>query len=503
MSDAQNPGLSELAEVIRGALHLYIGMIVANLLGYLYWLVTARLTTPEDVGTASMVINIASIISGITLLGIPTGIQRLLGKAHAENNLEKLRGYTASALAMLAAPSATTVALLLAFRDHLSTVLRIPGQFILIVAALVIASNMNSLFRALYISTLRTKIVMLVSVSSSTARLMLGVTLILLGLKALGIALGYLIPTLVALTAYTLISMKQALFPKPDISLRQAHPILQAGIVTWIPGLIYLLGTNLGVPIVYGYHGAHKAGLYSIAYAVATAVLAIPLAIFNIAYPVLSGMKDMRKRTTWEAMKISLLITAPLTAVLAVYGDVLLATLKPEYREAHPALAVLSIAIIPSTIATGINTLTYAYGIYRLVLELGLATNITRTTLYVALTPMAGGRGAATAFLAGTIAGMATAIHIAKKLNFRINWREIATLLAVPSTTALACRLAHLPWPLGMPLILLIPSITYMKLEVIPQDEIRELVKKLAPKRALLTRMKKPTSTSKDTKAKP
>jgi len=147
---------------------------------------------------------------------------------------------------MLAAPSATTVALLLAFRDHLSTVLRIPGQFILIVAALVIASNMNSLFRALYISTLRTKIVMLVSISSSTARLMLGVTLILLGLKALGIALGYLIPTLVALTAYTLISMKQALFPKPDISLRQAHPILQAGIVTWIPGLIYLLGTNLG-----------------------------------------------------------------------------------------------------------------------------------------------------------------------------------------------------------------------------------------------------------------
>ena len=54
-----------------------------------------------------------------------------------------------------------------------------------------------------------------------------------------------------------------------------------------------------------------------------------------------------------------------------------------------------------------------------------------------------------------------------------------------------------------MPLILLIPSITYMKLEVIPQDEIRELVKKLAPKRTLLTRMKKPTSTSKDTKAKP
>jgi len=149
-------------------------------------------------------------------------------------------------------------------------------------------------------------------------------------------------------------------------------------------------------------------------------------------------MKDMRKRTTWEAMKISLLITAPLTAVLAVYGDVLLATLKPEYREAHPALAILSIAIIPSTIATGINTLTYAYGIYRLVLELGLATNITRTTLYVALTPIAGGRGAATAFLAGTIAGMATAIHIAKKLNFRINWREIATLLAVPSATALS-----------------------------------------------------------------
>ena len=65
MSDAQNPGLSELAEVIRGALHLYIGMIVANLLGYFYWLVTARLTTPEDVGTASMVINIASIITGI------------------------------------------------------------------------------------------------------------------------------------------------------------------------------------------------------------------------------------------------------------------------------------------------------------------------------------------------------------------------------------------------------------------------------------------------------
>jgi O-antigen/teichoic acid export membrane protein len=325
---------------------------------------------------------------------------------------------------------------------------------------------------------------MLVNVISSTARLIIGIPLVLIGLKAMGITLGYLIPLIVTFGIYTMFSMKWGLIGRLKISWGYGE-LLKSGAVSWIPGLAATLGASLGVVAVFGYQGSFQAGLYFIAYAVASIILAIPSSLLGIMFPVLSGMKDGRKRTAWRAIKISLAITAPIATALAVYGNVVLGLFRPEYSGAWLVLIILLAGVAPDAIISGVNILAYAYGMYGLVLAIGLAMNIPRVLFYLTLTPIWGGNGAASAFLMGTISGVCLAAFIAKRIKLRVNWYETGIVLSAPFIIGTSIYFTHIPWFIGIIVILTLPTIIYVRLKIISKEDVRDLAEAFLPKKIL------------------
>ncbi|MCX8176604.1 MAG: MATE family efflux transporter, partial [Candidatus Bathyarchaeota archaeon] len=159
-----------LSKVARGAFYLYFSMLVANFLGYVFWFVVSKLNSPDVVGLASTVITIATLAQAFTMFGVSTGVQRFLGKAYAENDVNSLKTYFSAGLLLPILASGLFVCGIVLLNELLSSLTGLPRVLVVLAGLLTFVSNIHSLFYALFISTLKTKPIVFVNFSASISR---------------------------------------------------------------------------------------------------------------------------------------------------------------------------------------------------------------------------------------------------------------------------------------------------------------------------------------------
>ena len=228
------------------------------------------------------------------------------------------------------------------------------------------------------------------------------IILVLAHLEAFGIVIGYafsevLACLLLALAIHRVLRRET----KGKSEMKLDHPsktVVSASVPYWIPKLIAILGgANLGTVVVFGSNGSTEAASYFLANSILNAIVATVTPLYGIAYPAISAMNDGRKRFAWRIIKISTIISVPLSLSTLFYSNAIIDVLGQSYTEASMFLRILLITVIPIPISIMVIQLSYAYGNYRNVLYLGLASSIPRTLLYFILVPSFGGTGAAAA----------------------------------------------------------------------------------------------------------
>jgi O-antigen/teichoic acid export membrane protein len=211
--------------------------------------------------------------------------------------------------------------------------------------------------------------------------------------------------------------------------------------------------------------------------------MAIGSAITGIAFPLLSGMKDGRKKAAWRAVRLSMVFSIPLTIAIITYPRVVLGLFGEEYASADLTLIVLLLSTIPLTISTGIHTLAYAYGNYRQVLIIGLAGNMPSVLLYFFLTPPLGGLGASYAYLTGALTGVTASVIMAHKIKMKIIWLDLAKAISIPLALGILAYTANLHWLIGGPIIISASLLGYAKLNLITKQDLRDLAEAIIPKK--------------------
>ncbi len=471
--------------VVRGAFYLYVSTLITSVLGYVYWLVVSKLTSPEVVGLASTAVSVAVIAYSFTVLGIPTGIQRFFGKAYSEKDFDSLRVYFSTGFTVLLLVSGVFMCLIIFLRGWLAEFTGLPVKLLVVVGLLTFTSSLYPLFYGFFISVLRTDLIMYVNFAGSFGRLVVGVLLVLVGFGAFGVAFGYFTLSLISLLVYLVLVFRFIGLPRLKIYFGWVGELFKAGSVNWLPNVVQVLGLNFGVVAVYGFQGAFHAGLYFIAYAFASVVLAIPMSFLGVMFPVLSGMEDGRKKASWRAIRLTLAVVVPVATVLAVYSRFVLGFFGSSYVDAWLILTILLVGVAPFAIIQGVNVLAYAYGLYRLVLILGIVVSLPRTLLYLVLTPLFGGVGAAEAFLVGTISGLVGVVFISRRIGLMLDRFSLVLVFLVPLVLGLISYFAGLWWFLGIPLILLLSLLAYTKLRIICKEDIVEIAKSFLPKKML------------------
>lgn len=471
-----------VSHIVRGGFWLYGSSIISSICGFFYWMIISAIGGSSVIGAASAVVGFATLITGLLSFGVGIGVQRFLGKYISENNHEEITKYFWST-AMFTIVIYCLAGVALYASSFLNYSLGGISPTMVQVASIVVLLGSMSVFSALLISYLKTNITFLGIIVGVFLKFTVGIILVYLNWDWIGVVLGYACMNLACLAIYSWYSIQLIGF-KPKFSLKALHDVLIAGISNWLPGLILLAGQWIGVLAVFSVSGAAKTGYYYVAFAISNVVLMISKSMLSLLLPVLSGINvdAERRKVGWRTLRLCLTFMFPIATSLMVYSWLPLSLLGREYISASIILITLLLAAAPIAIIDGVNSFVYAAGMYSYVLTIGLAQNLPRIALYLVLTPLYEGLGAALSYTIGGFVGLCAVLWISRKVNFKINWYNVATIIGIPGSISFICWFLNLHWFLGIIAILGVSTIGYAKLNVLTKNDLKELTYALAPK---------------------
>ncbi len=463
----------------RGAGYIYVETIIGFISGYFLWLVLTRITTPEIIGISSTVVSLTSIFIVIAEIGVDKGSSRLLAKCFHDNNLEKARLFVKVSLILTCLGIFSSVSILMIFKDWISTSLNMP---LLYLAMLIIGSStVGILLHSIVIASLKTKVIPKVMMVASSSRTITVIVLVLAQAGAVGIVLGYSFYQILAsiLLAFAIIKLLRHTEKRNHINEinNPFKTILIASVPSWIPKLISVIGgANLGTVIVFGSNGASEAAAFFLANTILSGIITIVTPLYTISFPALSAMSDYRKRFTWRIIKVSMVVLSPLSLAVIFYSSDVINLLGEDYSNASILLRILLLTALLSPLSTMVNQLIYAYGNYRLVLYLGLASNIPRILLYFLLVPVFGGTGAAVSFLIGSIISFALSIGVAKKIGMPIHWKVILLIMVLPLLPAFLFSYFQVNFIVGIIGTIGASIIAFLRLNILNKSDVEDSV---------------------------
>lgn len=451
--------------------------------GYIFWFIMSKLSSPEIIGVSSAIISLTTIFSTIASIGIPMGVQRFLGKSFLENNLDTTKKFVKASFILTSFGIITVSVIFILLQSWLYQTFSLDFSLLILSIILITSTAIMTLSRSIVISSLDTKMLPLTMIIGTLIKILLAYALVVNDNGALGIMTGFVFVPILGSVLYSVVLIKMIKSDKKttkDNILKYYKDIFVSSLANWIPTIIYTIGSHLGPLLVFGSHGSMEAGIYFIAFSLSMAVTALTSALFTIAYPIQSSMHKGRKRFTWRIIKLSLIISIPISTCMLFYSKEILSLFGQAYDAGSITLEILLLSTLPMTLITGINNLAYSYGNYKQVLTLGLSSNIPRTILYFTLVPALEGVGAAISYTVGTIIGFILCLQVSKKNQFTIQWKDVIYTFVIPGLILLIFKLIELNIVIAIPVTLILSYLLLIKLNIFNTTDVIDL-KNLLP----------------------
>jgi len=464
-------------EVGKGAIYLYIQLISSMISGYIFLILLARITTTEIIGTFSLLVSISEIFANIAIIGLPDSIQKFVGKSFLQYRQADAKVFVKISFIFLSVGIIASCVVILFFNDWLSNVFGISFGLIIVVDLLIASYAIFTVLYSIVVASLKTKVLPIIIIISSIAKVILALTLVLTGYGILGLTLGYtffgqvLSSVLLGIFIVKIFKSPKKI-TKPVVTLRNASKsLLTGGLVVWIPVLITTLGIDLGTLVLYNTYGSYSSGVYFIALAIANAINAIVYSIFTISLPALSSMHDGRKRFVWQTIRISAILALPLSCSIIFYSNDIMHLIGSNYENGSPSLQILLFSTFPIIVLSGIETLVFSYGQYRHTLIINLASSIPRTILYFTFVPIFGMTGVAISYTIGSVIGFIASIIVAHRIRMSLFWKPLALTLFLPLSLAFLLATLNVNYVIGIVTTILVTYLLLMKLHIIEKTD--------------------------------
>lgn len=447
--------------------------------GYAFWFILSKMTTPDMIGTASTLVSLTTIFSVVATLGVPSGIQRFLGRLFSEQKIQDARVFVKSSLVLITIGILSCSIVILIIQDFFHNIFQIDQSLMIVFIILTISTSTFNLFRAIIVASLKTKMLPIITVISVSCKIGIGIVLVLIGTGTMGITIGFaLFPILGSVLLFiVLMTILRTSNTISEITLMTSlKNTFSASLASWIPTLITTVGSQLGTVVVFGSKGASHAGIYFIAFSIFTAISSVTSVLLSIAYPALSAMSDGRKRFAWRVTKMSLVVTLPLSSSMIFYAAEIMKLFGQGYVGGSFVLQVLLLSSLPSVVISGVNSLVYSQGNYRQVMAIGLASSIPRVLLYFVLVPFYGSDGAAISFTLGSIAGFVSSVLFARAIGLQLFWKDLLLVQFIPIGLGFVLNYTEINYLVGIPITMIVSYILFLKMRIIRKEDVQDSI---------------------------
>ena len=385
-----------LSKVIAGGFWLMLGGFMISLGGLLFWLIVSKLTTTEDVGYATTIFSIASVLSGVLNLGLNMAMLREVSERRSRAlSSGLLLALIAGFLSLIIAPLFGEI------YEEFSTYI----PFITIMTLMVLMSNVSL---STLIGCIEPFKVFIIQSTAILTRFVVGIVLVIMGLSVLGIVYGIIAQTLIMFLLSLILVIRALGIAIP--SYRDFIEILKVGISNYPYTLSTQIVTTLSVTLLAVVLGNPSiTGAFYIAMMITLALNSISMSLLRMGLPISISSGD--KSVIQEGMRFGLGISTPIVILLAIASRTILSLINPELSIGSLALTILCLSIVPSiTVSTAITKLNSEKNL-RMLIVVGLFRLITLFILMFLLSAIWSISGAAIAYLIANLIALFPALR--------------------------------------------------------------------------------------------
>ena len=312
-------------------------------LGFVFWIIIARLYKTENVGIATTIISIMTLLSSFTIMGINSSLIRYLPKSANKNEF-----INSSFVIVTIATLLSSVIFLLGLQIFSPQLLFLRSNifYILSFTTFIIFCSWNILVDSIFMAFRAAGNILIKNIIISLLKLVLPFALIAFGAygifasTASALALGVLVGMIILNLKFEI-----KLSISINISLIKEHSIYSLAnyLVIFISGI-----PSLVLPvIVLNVLSAKFAAYYYVASMIQNFLLIIPIATDQALLTEGSHNEAELKKHVKKAIATILVILIPATAIIVLFGNILLQFFGKSYAiEAFQFLQLYSVSTI-------------------------------------------------------------------------------------------------------------------------------------------------------------
>lgn len=323
----------------RNSIAIMLNSAFSALFGLLFWIVAARTLSSKDIGLATATISVATLIIGLSRLGMDSGIVRYLPNSNDKSGLYYTINVLVSALAIFITiifmKGITVFTPDLIFLRH--------GSFLLIFTIYILITSIYSVQNTTFIAIRRADI-------SFVQNLIFGLRIPILFVFAnqgvLGIFSDLLIVTVIALIYGIFILSRYGFSFISNFDFISVRKIFQFSLGNYIANIISMAPMSFIPLMIVHTIGAEENAYFYVAYSIAGLLMIIPNAASMSLFVEGSHNFPLRENVI-KSIKLILLLLFPAFLFTFLFGDKLLLLFSKEYSaQSIEILRLLAISSI-------------------------------------------------------------------------------------------------------------------------------------------------------------
>ena len=432
---------------------------------------------------ASSIAPIVDIIATISLFDVSLGMKRSLGIAAASGDLGKFKQVLTSTVVFVCMTLIITSTLLAIPNLGIVQALGFDQQYAWIIIAAIIAMSFRYIFLEALIASLDSKKLVMPFILGSLVRFpILFIAVSLFSLPTLGTVVAYCSLIFISAIYFGFYSIKifwgKTNYRALENIYLNIKQVLHAGLASWIPHMMNVLGTQLGIITVVTTIGASEGGKFYIAMGTFLVTLFIVTGISKVTHSMIGSLQGIEEQKHFlsYSINIAFIFTMPLATPLLFFSDKFLGLMGSQFGSANSILSILMTSLPFVIISEMIYYFYYGMGDHKVVLYLGLSGNIPRIILYVVLSPLFGSNGTAVAWLVGSVAQAVLSIIMAKRDALPLQFRQYTILVAIPVLIGALTWAINLNFLISTLVIFFCSFFFYIKVRLFTDVELRGLL---------------------------
>lgn len=477
-----------MSEITRNIWFTSISTLIPAILTYVFWFLAARFAGPEAIGLASAIGSITIMLATIDVLDVSLGMKRSLGISFAEGDMKRYKQILSSALLLVSLTSFVTMVLLSIPQVHLLEMLGIHGLYGWLLIIMVPSLSFQYVFTEAIVAALRSKKLVMPLILGSLLRFPIFLALIYLFNQ----------PTEATVVTYSILVFLPTILyakylynflPKEiEFSISRIffglRTILRPSLASWIPHMLSVLGSQLGIVTVFSVSGSSEGGLFYIPMAIFSVTLFLVTGMNKVSHPLIAGMSSIQDQTSFlkELTLMAFVFTLPLSTSLMIFSEDYLGLLGNEFINSHLVLSLLMVGVPFSILSEVVYYFVYGRGDNKMVLYSGLSANVPRIIFYFILVPIMGSNGAAVAYLTGSIIQGLLTVRIGVLHSIGLSYFTYIAMTLISWSLGYLFWFLHVNFVLALFMNYIFCVVIYIKLRIIGEQEVIKMTYATLPK---------------------